>query len=186
MTALGQMLEALQAGTGGVALLTGEAGVGKSRLVEECENLAANEETPPLWLEGRCLEMTAGSPYAPFAGLLRGYLETESSPGNRSMAADRPRHAGIAGRRRRCSAPEQREEMGPLLGRLLALQFGDAWDNALSAADPQQVQYRTFVALKELFTALAQRQPLVVVLEDLHWADERSIDLAAELISLAQ
>ena len=100
MDALAEMLDALQAGTGGVALLAGEAGVGKSRLVEECENLAANAEASPLWLEGRCLEMTAGTPYAPFAGMLRGSLETGTSPGNRSTGGERPRQAAIAGRRR--------------------------------------------------------------------------------------
>ncbi len=185
MDALAEMLDALQAGTGGVALLAGEAGVGKSRLVEECENLAANAEASPLWLEGRCLEMTAGTPYAPFAGMLRGSLETGTSPGNRSTAANvRARLQSLVDDG--LLSAEQRDEIGPLLGRLLALQFGDAWDNALSAADPQQVQYRTFAALKELLAALAQRQPLVVVLEDMHWADDASVDLAAELISVAR
>ncbi|MFN2202628.1 MAG: AAA family ATPase, partial [Caldilineaceae bacterium] len=183
MERLREMLAALQSGTGGVVLLTGDAGVGKSRLVAEFEELAHETREPPLWLEGRCLEMTTVSAYAPFVSLLRGYVETSAgqqrTPANElHRVLDSLVDSGLL-------TGEQREETGPLLGRLLGFRFGDAWDAALSAADPQQIQYRTSVALNGFLAALARRQPLIVVLEDLHWADDLSIDLAIELFALA-
>ena len=81
-------------------------------------------------------------------------------------------------------ADEQVEEIGPLLGNLLSVKFGDDWDERLRMADPAQLRYRTFAALRAFFGALARRQPTVLVLEDLHWADSLSLDLIGELLGL--
>jgi len=62
--------------------------------------------------------------------------------------------------------------------------FGDDWDERLRMADPGQIRHRTFAALRALFGALAQRQPTVLILEDLHWADSLSLDLIGELLGL--
>ena len=51
-------------------------------------------------------------------------------------------------------------------------------------ADPAQIRHRTFAALRAFFGALARRQPTVLVLEDLHWADSLSLDLIGELLGL--
>ena len=79
---------------------------------------------------------------------------------------------------------DQVEEIGPLLGNLLSVSFGDDWDERLRMADPGQIRHRTFAALRAFFGALAQRQPTVLVLEDLHWADSLSLDLIGELLGL--
>ena len=79
---------------------------------------------------------------------------------------------------------DQVEEIGPLLGNLLSLRFGDDWDARLRMADPGQIRHRTFAALRAFFGALARRQPIVLVLEDLHWADSLSLDLIGELLGL--
>ena len=52
-------------------LLSGEAGIGKSRLVAEAR---ARRQEQVLWLEGRCLEMTAAASYGPFLDALRDYF----------------------------------------------------------------------------------------------------------------
>src|SRR5262249_24647656 len=76
----------------------------------------------------------------------------------------------------------QANEIGPLLGNLLSLPFGNDWDLLLKNSSPEQVRNQTFVAVREFFLAAARQQPLVLVLEDLHWADSLSIDLIAFLI----
>ena len=77
---------------------------------------------------------------------------------------------------------EQSEEMGPLLGNLLSLRFGTDWDQRLKNASPEQVRHQTLLAARDLLVALARRRPLVLVLEDLHWADTLSLDLISLLL----
>jgi DNA-binding SARP family transcriptional activator len=181
MDKMAAALAALRQGRGNVLLLTGEAGVGKSRLVEELADLAiaVQAEPPVLWLEGRCLEMTQAVAYAPFSGLLQTHLAaaTPDVPTGVQLTAWLD---GLAGER--VLSADQRGEMGLLLARLLAVHSGEAWQEALAAADPQQLQYRTFAVLRDLITALARRGPLVLALDDLHWADDLSLDLLGELL----
>jgi len=77
---------------------------------------------------------------------------------------------------------ERAEEIGPLLGNLLSLRFGTDWDQRLKNASPEQIRYQTLLAARDFFVALARRRPLVLVLEDLHWADSLSLDLISLLL----
>jgi predicted ATPase len=63
-----------------------------------------------------------------------------------------------------------------------------SWDERLKTAGPEEIRQQTFLAVRDLLLALARRAPLVLVLEDLHWADSLSLDLAAvvmETLTLA-
>ncbi len=77
---------------------------------------------------------------------------------------------------------EQTEKMGPLFGSFLSAPFYGSQDNSIRSADPREIQYRTFQAVKTFFTALSKRQPIVLVFEDLHWADTVSLDLLSLLM----
>src|SRR5262249_7591356 len=75
------------------------------------------------------------------------------------------------------------EEMLPLLGNLLSARFGRERDaRRLHAVRPEQLKHQTFLCLRPLHVALAHAQPVVVILEDLHWADSLSLDLIALLM----
>ncbi len=173
----------LQAGRGAWIGTSGEAGVGKSRLIAELRTLLidADGASSLLWLEGRCLEMTEATPYGPFVDLLHTYFvqRGENQAGDVAQSI-RSVLDGLV--RQGLLAVEQSGEIGPLLGNLLAIPFGDSWDEVLANADPQQTRHRTFAALHALLTALARQQPMIVVLEDLHWADSLSIDLIGQLM----
>jgi len=73
-------------------------------------------------------------------------------------------------------------EIGPMLGNLLSVKFGNDWDVRLKTADPQQIKHRTFMAVRDFFIALCKRQPVILVLKDLHWADSLSLDLISLLM----
>jgi predicted ATPase len=76
-------------------------------------------------------------------------------------------------------------EIYPYLGHLLGLRLeGDALQRTRQL-DPQAHQDRAKVALRRLLVILAQRTPLVIILEDLHWADPSSVDLISQLLPLA-
>jgi DNA-binding SARP family transcriptional activator/regulation of enolase protein 1 (concanavalin A-like superfamily) len=168
------------AGEGQMVTLVGEAGVGKSRLVAELKE-AARGSSSPLWLEGRALELGMSAGYWLFVDLFRDFLawrpeEDDPARGRRLAAALRDLAA------RGHLAEERVEEMGPLLGNLLSLRFGNDWDDRLKYASPEQVRHQTFLAVRDFFAALARQQPIVLVLEDLHWADSLSPDLISLLM----
>jgi class 3 adenylate cyclase len=175
-------LEAVLAGQGQVVTLIGEAGVGKSRLIAELkEALGAAGRASPLWLEGRCVELNMRAGYALFADLFRQYFtwrpgEDDRMRGEQLMASLREFVA-------RGDLPEERaEEMGPLLGNLLSLRCDADGEARLRFAGPEQIRHQTFLALRDFFLALAHRRPLVLVFEDLHWADSLSLDVISLLM----
>lgn len=160
------------AGEGSIVTLVGEAGVGKSRLVAELEHRTATAEggAETLWLEGRCLESTMATAYHPFIDLLRGYLgkrHIETVVAELAERGDLMRHRLV--------------DIEPLLRRLLSDTNGSD-GGILRDAPPQQIQAQTFAAIRDLLLALARQRSIVIVIEDLHWADSLSVDLVSFLL----
>jgi class 3 adenylate cyclase len=178
--ALSDAVSRARAGAGQAVTVIGDAGVGKSRLIAEARRVA---ETPDgdggcLWLEGRCFESGASTGYAPFVDLLRERFP--SGPGSSVAARVDPVTAEIADLADE-ALPDARidEVLVPILNLLSipdprALEFGDL--------PPQQVKARTYSAVLEYLRALARRRPVVLVLDDLHWADSLTIELVPRLV----
>jgi predicted ATPase/DNA-binding SARP family transcriptional activator len=139
------------------------------------------ERLSPLWLEGRCQELGMSARYWPFLDILRQYLGWGPEDGEAARARSLVAALEAVAARGELSS-ERVEEIGPVLGHLLSLRFGNDWDRRLDTAGPEQLRYQSLVALQEFFVALARQQPLVLVLEDLHWADGLSLDLISLLI----
>ncbi|KPJ49549.1 MAG: hypothetical protein AMJ38_03185, partial [Dehalococcoidia bacterium DG_22] len=171
-------------GRGQMASLIGEAGVGKSRLVAELKEvaLAPDEGRPiPLWLEGRCLELGTAASYAPFLDILREHFAWSVEDDDRRR---RERIlSSLQEMTERVNLPGERfEEIYPLLSRLLSVRLEGEWEERLEGDSPEQIRRRTFVAVRDFFVALARQQPVVLVFEDLHWADSLSLDLISLLM----
>jgi DNA-binding SARP family transcriptional activator len=167
-------------GRGQFALITGDAGIGKSRLMSEFRAhvlSAYSRGSPPYWLEGRCRESGAKTSYLPFLELLYSLF---APLGGTTAGAILTLLKDLSGRGH--LSEEQVEEIGPVLGNLLSVHFDDPWDTRLSSANPQEIQYRTFQALQELIVALSRQRPVILALEDLHWADALSLDLVSALM----
>ena len=127
-----------------VVLLGGESGVGKTRLVREFER--RSEEGEALVLRGEAVEEADGElPYAPLIGALRPLV--------------RARHPALAALGRGSRA------------QLAALLPGLDEDAAASDGTDPSAQVRLFEGLLELLALLSEESPVVLVLEDLHWAD---------------
>ena len=145
--------DAAAGGTPGIVLVGAEAGGGKSRLAAEFTARAAGRA---LVLSGGCIELTAaGLPYAPFAAALR---ELVRERGTAEVAGLLP---------------------GAGAGELAALlpEFGAP----PSGADPDTARARLFELLLSLLEALADKQPVILVVEDVHWADRGTSDLLSFL-----
>ena len=144
------LLDDAQASRSVAALVSGDAGVGKSRLVSEVTRLAEGRGFTVL--SGQCAELGDSVPYLPLADALRGAAR---STGVRDALSSRP-----------------------ALGRLLP-EGGDGQraDEDRSGLARQQM----FGAVLGLLTELAAAAPVLLVLEDLHWADASTRDLVTFL-----
>jgi class 3 adenylate cyclase/tetratricopeptide (TPR) repeat protein len=128
----------------------GDAGVGKTRLMRELWEQLADEEPEPLRRTGRCLAYGEGITFWPLAEVLKEHLGI--------LESDPPEEV-----RRRLGA---REILGLTLGLDVA---GDL--HPLAARD------RLHTAWVEFLTDLASERPLVVLVEDVHWAEQPLLDL---------
>ena len=173
-----EALEALRAGRGGVLVVAGDAGIGKTRLLDELREAAEQEGSR--WLEGRCVSYGESLPYWPFRDLLRGEWI--------GAGADEPELRIRIGLRRRLEQlfEGSADELYPYLGGLLEVALEHEAAARTSQLSPEALQWRTFEVVGQLFARLSESAPLVLALEDLHWADPTSVLLLEQLLSLAE
>ncbi len=170
------------AGTGGVLLLTGEAGIGKSRLLGELRErvvAAPSLVGAPTWLEGRCVSYGESLPYLPFREIVRDWIGVGvDDPELRVRLALRRRVDDLFGPR----APE----IYPYLGTMLDLTLEPDARARVAELSPEALQYRTFEVVRTLVACLADRGPVGLVIDDLHWADPTSIQLTTSLLGVTE
>ncbi|MFI9839303.1 ATP-binding protein [Nonomuraea sp. NPDC051941] len=145
LSGLVRVLQSAAEGTAGVALVGGDAGIGKTRLISELVSEA--RERGFHVLVGQCAELGDALPYLPLADALRG-----AEPAVREAAAAHP-----------------------MLGQLLP-----GVESAPSAGLTQQRLFGSLLGL------LADVQPVLFVIEDLHWADRSTRDLLVFLSRMVQ
>ncbi|HLY87131.1 MAG TPA: ABC transporter substrate-binding protein [Gaiellaceae bacterium] len=197
-----EALEALHAGRGGVLVVSGDAGIGKSRLLDELRQLA--EGVGSCWLEGRCVSYGESLPYWPFRDLLRGEWigagveepelrvrvglrrRLEQLFGTPEGSSAKPATPGGSSRSPLATGRSQAEELYPYLGGLLEVALEHEAAARTSQLSPEALQWRTFEVVGQLFFRLAEEAPLVLAFEDLHWADATSVLLLEQLLSLAE
>ena len=154
MAFLHQCWQRAQAGQGGLALISGEAGVGKTRLVEEFANRLRWQGVRVLW--GRCYEFERLLPYQPIAEAVRTVLRTLTPD---ELASFPAWTLGEVAR----LVPEV-SEIQPGLG-------------ATPSPEGDQEEARLFAGLARLLAELSSRGAILIVLEDLHWASESTLGL---------
>jgi DNA-binding SARP family transcriptional activator len=157
LAALRRLAARAVGGRGGLAVLTGEAGIGKSRLAAEAADLMAADGA--LVATGAASELAASAPFAPWSELLR-ELGAQLTPP--------------------ATVPPWAAELGRLVPSLPA-RLGAPGDVAPVAAAPELERARLFEAVVDLVEHVAAAAPLVLVLEDVHAADAPSLELAAHV-----
>ncbi len=148
VAALDHLIDALATPRSQVLLISGDAGIGKSRLVDEAKTYASARGATVL--EGACFPQDQTCPFAPLLDLVRANFA--DPVGDLALFA---------------------HELYPLLPDLLP---PPATAIPAPATDPEQQKRRLFAALAQLILRDAAQRPLVLIIEDLHWSDPASLD----------
>jgi class 3 adenylate cyclase len=151
-------VDAALGGHGSLLMLAGEPGIGKTRLAERAGEYAALRGAQMLL--GHCHETEAGVPYLPFIEVLRQYVAARPDDALRE-------ELGSAG-------PDVAKIVSEVTQKLPEVR-------PAPRGDPEQDRYRLFDAVASFLVNAARTTPLVVVLDDLHWADRPTLLMLAHL-----
>jgi TOMM system kinase/cyclase fusion protein len=166
VTLLRERWEQVKAGHGHVVLLTGDAGIGKSRLVQVLKDHVANE--PHVRWECRSAEYAQNTALFPHTDLFQRLLQfqSEETPDEK------------VGKLEQMLSQHRLplEESVPLLAPLLSLPLPEDRYPALNLS-PQRQRQKTLETLVALLLEHAERHPVLFILEDLHWADPTTLAL---------
>jgi tetratricopeptide (TPR) repeat protein len=154
---LGATLDAVIAGQGRILLVSGEPGIGKTRLAEELADRARAVGAVVAW--GRSWEGEGAAAYWPWVQIVRSYIQGRDADEVRADAGDAA--ADIA-------------RVMPDLGRHLGL-APPPLDAEARRLQPEQDRFRFFDGFARFLAAAARRQPLVLILDDLQSADTPSL-----------
>jgi serine/threonine protein kinase len=145
----------------------GESGVGKSALIRHFVRTARNDTPDTVVLTGRCYERES-VPYKAFDGVIDVLSQYMARLDEAEANFLVPRHAALLPR------------VFPVLERVEAIAQVPVLE--AYASDPHALRNRVFTALRELLCRLAERHPVIIVIDDLQWADADSLHLLRELL----
>ncbi len=141
-----------ESGRGRLILLVGEPGCGKTRTAEQLATYARLRDAQVL--SGRCYEGEGAPAFWPWIQIIRSWVQEEGSRAvSSAMGAGAPEIAQMV--------PEVRERLPALA--------------APPALEPEQARFRLFDSVTTFLKNAARRRPLVLILDDLHWADRPSL-----------
>ncbi len=166
----------LETGTGGILAVAGEPGIGKSRLVAEVRQ---RTEADARWIEGRAQSHTESMSYRVVRSLLSGFIGL--CPDAAPATLDRALQEALQSLFGETAA---REDVYPYLARLCDLSLDGSAQERLSRFSPEALRGHMTRAFTDLVTALCAHGPVVLVWEDLHWADPSSLGLLETLFPL--
>ena len=161
---------------GGVVLVFGEAGVGKTSLVGEVRRRAGDGLR---WLEGHTLSFGQSLSYWPFREMLWGFTriserdEEETAWTKLEQNVTRLFSEGV-------------DDYLPYLASLLALEIREPYREKVAYLDAEALGRQVYLASRRFFEHLAQTKPLVLLFEDLHWMDDASARLLEHLLPLVE
>jgi TOMM system kinase/cyclase fusion protein len=166
VTLLQERWEQAKSGQGHVVLLTGDAGIGKSRLVQTLKDQVANE--PHLRWECRSVEHYQNTALFPLTDLFQRLLQFQ--------AEDTPNEKLAKLEQMLSQYRLPLEESVPLFAPLLSVPMPEHHYPPLNLS-PQRQRQKTLETIVAILLEHAERQPVLFILEDLHWADPTTLEL---------
>ena len=162
---------AIEEGELQVVTITGEAGVGKSRLLHEFD--LWSELLPELfyYFKGRAVHEMQNSPYGLIRDLVAFRFQIQDSDPPSMVREKLETGVSLA-----LGPGEPSQAVAHTIAYLLGFELGDSTQLASLRDDAQGVRDRALANLAEYFGGLADQSPVLILLEDLHWADDSSLD----------
>ncbi|MDH3676153.1 MAG: AAA family ATPase, partial [Anaerolineae bacterium] len=175
---LNQILNGVCDGRGGVVSVVGEVGLGKSRLVDEvC--LTCRLDSTADWFEGRALSYGENASYLVARGVLRSILglgpETSSAEAELALRTELER-----------CVPDQIAEIYPYLAHILDIHLDEESAKRIKYLEGEALHQQISQSVHNYILARTNQTPLILVWEDLHWADPSSLSLLEVLIPATQ
>ncbi len=175
-TVLERTMDGLREGRGTIVSIIGEAGIGKTRLMNEVRSEYSDVIR---FIEGRAVSYAQSFPYSPIRDLLRDWLRVgASTPETRVRLELKAQLAELFG--------EDADDAYSFLANLLGLTLEPDEAERIRELNRESVQHQTIDVFAELLFRLSEEQPLCVVLEDLHWADEATLELLEETLRVTE
>lgn len=173
------LLTAVEEKTLGVITILGEAGLGKSRLLHEFTGQVKAVNESALIFEGRATRSFMDIPYSLVRDLFLRFFEIQDN--DPPQTARRKLEQGLvslSGRSERSTVHAH------FIGQLIGLDFSDSPHLKGILDDPKQISDRALHYLINILNLITRERPVVIFLDDIHWADDRSLDLV-EMLSQA-
>lgn len=161
---------------GQIITLLGDSGMGKSRLKRDLKTwLFEQENTDTLvWVEGQSMSFSEQMSYWLAAQVLRGALRLAPDASEEDILY-------ALWERGEAFLDEDAMDAIPFLAHMMGLELGEEWA-WVREMEPKIRQKQTLWAATQFFTGLARQHPMIVALDDLHWADEASLALFDNLL----
>lgn len=168
LSTLQGFFDKVRSGRGQVVFVSGEAGIGKSRLLYELRQSLGSDVR---WLEGHCISFGRNMSYLPIVDILKGSFGIVETDDDGAIVEKVEAHtAGWS---------DEARAAVPYLRFLLNVDPGDP---EIVGLDPRDRRAGILNALRHLIAEGSKGGPIVLVIEDLHWIDERSEEAIAALM----
>ena len=163
-----------------ILAVIGNSGLGKSRLSREFKKWLAKEGEgrEVRWLEAQALSFSEQVSYWIVNQLMYAALGLKADANLDDVMFN------LWEETENLLGKETAREAVPFLANLLGLELEGEWARLVAELDPQVRQKQTFWAAREFFAAFARRQPTIIFVDDLHWADEASLALLENLLAI--
>ncbi len=164
-------------GKGAIVNIIGDAGIGKSRLVAELKPRMVEHGLAVIW--GRALSIGRNLSFHPVIRILSKWARIDEEDPE-DVALDKLEHAVTA------ISPENAGEIIPFVATMMRIALPGRYAQRVQGIRGEALEQLIFKNCRDLTMAVTRAQPLVMVNEDLHWADTSTIDLLAFLFRLAE
>ncbi|MBC2716483.1 MAG: AAA family ATPase [Desulfobacteraceae bacterium] len=164
-------------GEGSIVNVIGEAGIGKSRLIAELRNSSAMKRIT--LLEGRAISIGRNLSFHPIINLLKHWARIKDE--DTSVSALSKLETAI-----RSICPEDTNEIFPFVATLMGMKLSGRHAERVKGIEGESLEKLIFKNMRNFLIKSTELTPLVIVTEDLHWADTSTIELLESLFRLAE